>query len=226
MTEKCSNIDTEDEAIQVCLGIPDHETFVEFMHELDFGDKGINIISITRSPLNHDVSVTIDLSGITNTQRRTVLRALELGYYQYPRKLNLGELTEEFDVSKSAVSQRVRAVERKLVQEVFSQFLEEPLANPREQERLTHFTTTRLSVWFRAAAGCVRQVDRSSPKNAPGWMNSCGLSTSMRSLYEFITGAKRSDKTNLNKHSSDSAVRTRTCHRSEKRFSRTFPLSS
>lgn len=134
MTEKCSNIDTEDEAIQVCLGIPNHETFVEFMHELDFGDKGINIISITRSPLNHDVSVTIDLSGITNTQRRTVLRALELGYYQYPRKLNLGELTEEFDVSKSAVSQRVRAVERKLVQEVFSQFLEEPLANPREQE--------------------------------------------------------------------------------------------
>jgi predicted DNA binding protein len=46
--------------------------------------------------------------GLTNTQRETLLRALEAGYFAVPREINLVELADELGVSDTAVSQRIR----------------------------------------------------------------------------------------------------------------------
>jgi len=46
--------------------------------------------------------------GLTETQRETLQVALEEGYFDVPRRINLVELSEQLGVSDSAVSQRLR----------------------------------------------------------------------------------------------------------------------
>ena len=67
-----------------------------------------------RIALPNDVSVT-------EKQREIVRAAVEKGYYETPRKTSLGDLAAEFDVSRSALSQRLIAVESKLVKQLASQ---------------------------------------------------------------------------------------------------------
>lgn len=63
-------------------------------------------------------TVPIDVDELTATQLETLIRAVDLGYYETPRKVSLDVLREEFDVSKSAVSQRLRKAESSLVRGV------------------------------------------------------------------------------------------------------------
>lgn len=46
--------------------------------------------------------------GLTPAQRTTLIRAVEAGYYEIPRKITTRELAEEFDVSDQAVTERLR----------------------------------------------------------------------------------------------------------------------
>lgn len=57
----------------------------------------------------------IDVSTITTKQRDALETALELGYYDTPRKTDLSELATQLDISESAASQRLNAAETKLV---------------------------------------------------------------------------------------------------------------
>jgi predicted DNA binding protein len=46
--------------------------------------------------------------GLTNTQRNTLVRAVEGGYYSIPRQMSTQDLAEEFDISDQAVTERLR----------------------------------------------------------------------------------------------------------------------
>jgi hypothetical protein len=46
--------------------------------------------------------------GLTDLQAETLLKALDWGYYDVPREANLEEMSERFDVSHQALSERVR----------------------------------------------------------------------------------------------------------------------
>lgn len=63
-------------------------------------------------------TVPIDVDELTTTQLETLIRAVDLGYYETPREVSLDVLREEFDVSKSAVSQRLRKAESVLARGV------------------------------------------------------------------------------------------------------------
>lgn len=54
-------------------------------------------------------------TGLTDKQREALALAIESGYYERPRGATLDDLAAELDVSRSAVSQRLTAIERKLV---------------------------------------------------------------------------------------------------------------
>lgn len=60
-----------------------------------------------------------DISELTEKQYETLRRAVVGGYYDDPQRISLEELAEEFGVSKSAVSQRLRRAESKIVIEAF-----------------------------------------------------------------------------------------------------------
>jgi len=58
---------------------------------------------------------TQDLSDV---ERRTLERAVDGGYFETPRDATLGELAEEFDVSKPAVSKNLRRGQQRLLEHV------------------------------------------------------------------------------------------------------------
>lgn len=64
----------------------------------------------------------IDLSVLTDTQRRTLELAVSEGYYEDPRKITLEDLSEQLGVTKSAVSRRLKGAERRLVRGIFEGF--------------------------------------------------------------------------------------------------------
>lgn len=64
-------------------------------------------------------TATFDLYEMTEKQREAVSRAVAQGYYSSPRDTSIGELAEEFEISASALSQRLNAAESKLATSAF-----------------------------------------------------------------------------------------------------------
>lgn len=58
--------------------------------------------------------------GLTEAQYETLVRALEQGYYQIPREIDMEELAAELDISHQALSERLRRAHRHLVEEVIA----------------------------------------------------------------------------------------------------------
>ncbi len=62
---------------------------------------------------------TVDLSHLTTKQREAATIAVSEGYYETPRQTSLDELSDTLGISKSALSQRLSAVESKLATAAF-----------------------------------------------------------------------------------------------------------
>lgn len=54
--------------------------------------------------------------ALTETQRETLLTALELGYFDVPREATLDDIADRLGVSTQAVSTRLRRAQRRLIQ--------------------------------------------------------------------------------------------------------------
>lgn len=65
-------------------------------------------------------------SSLTDTQYETLVTAVENGYFEVPRRINLTELAIEMDVSDTAVSQRLRRGIASLLEETLLEVGEEP----------------------------------------------------------------------------------------------------
>lgn len=61
---------------------------------------------------------TVNMARLTTLERETLQFAIEDGYYERPRDADLSDLADEFGVSKSTLSQRLRSVEQKLILEL------------------------------------------------------------------------------------------------------------
>jgi predicted DNA binding protein len=55
---------------------------------------------------------------LTDTQRRTLTRAVEAGYFEIPRRTTLRDLGTEFDVSEQTVSENIRRAANKVLTSV------------------------------------------------------------------------------------------------------------
>jgi predicted DNA binding protein len=56
--------------------------------------------------------------GLTDAQHETLVAALERGYYEIPRGVDMDELSGELGISHQALSERLRRAHRTLVEEV------------------------------------------------------------------------------------------------------------
>lgn len=63
-------------------------------------------------------NVEVDVDEITPKQWEALALAFEKGYYDRPRTVDLEALAEELAISKSAVSQRLRAAEATLIESI------------------------------------------------------------------------------------------------------------
>ena len=81
-------------------------------------EAGVRLLRVSRSideAGGVERALEIETSAITDKQREAVRMAVEAGYYETPRRTDLGELANRLGISKSAVSQRLTAVETRLV---------------------------------------------------------------------------------------------------------------
>lgn len=66
-------------------------------------------------------SALLDELAVTEKQEEAIRAAVEMGYYSRPRDASLGDLASRLGVSRSALSQRLTAVESKLVESLASE---------------------------------------------------------------------------------------------------------
>lgn len=55
---------------------------------------------------------------LTATERKTIATAFESGYFKSPRETTLGDLAEEFDISKPGISKNLRRSQHKITRSV------------------------------------------------------------------------------------------------------------
>lgn len=102
--------------LQFCVELSGSGQIPRLLDCLDV--DGVSLRSLRRDPAVADDLAVVEFDDLTEVQLRTLRRAYEAGYYDRPRRTDLTELSEELDVSKSAVSQRLNAAEAKLVASV------------------------------------------------------------------------------------------------------------
>lgn len=104
----------------VSVALPDRDELSRLVSSLrDVGARvRLQRITTAGSP-ETDTTLELDADRITDKEREAVNVAIEMGYYERPRKTDLSELADRLGVSRSAVSQRLNNVETKLVDELF-----------------------------------------------------------------------------------------------------------
>lgn len=108
---------------QIVLEVPDREGLVSVLQTVADDDIPAQTVDITPATLSEATSVTVDLDILTDKQREALTLALEEGYYDRPRDASLTELASRLDISKSAVSQRIRGAERKLIESALDPYV-------------------------------------------------------------------------------------------------------
>lgn len=111
-----------DEGFVVDVYIPDREILRSCVDSLRDRVASIELrhLRMDPDPANGETdSVLLHLQDLTEKQRMAAVRALSAGYYERPRQTSLEELATEIGISKSALSQRLTAVEAKLAKAAF-----------------------------------------------------------------------------------------------------------
>lgn len=112
----------EEGPVQVVLEVPDQETLVTLLETISEADIPVHTESVTSARLTEERSVSVDLGVLTEKQREALALALDLGYYRRPRDVDLAQLAERLDITKSAVSQRLRSAEMKIIENAMKRY--------------------------------------------------------------------------------------------------------
>ena len=105
--------------------LPDRELLTDLVAELKEVVDGLALRRLKRIGTletgERQTIVTLDLFELTEKQREAAAAAVAAGYYSRPREISIGDLATELDISDSALSQRLNAVESKLASTAFAQ---------------------------------------------------------------------------------------------------------
>ncbi|MCU4752515.1 helix-turn-helix domain-containing protein [Halobacteria archaeon AArc-curdl1] len=118
----CSAAAESDTAVQMVLVIEDFETASELLRSLT-GDRYGESVYIDHLSGPNAGSCVLTVDHISEKRLEAVRKAIEAGYYERPRAVSLSELAATFDISSSAMSQRLTAVEHTLIRALYEQGL-------------------------------------------------------------------------------------------------------
>lgn len=112
----------EQEQCIVSCHLPDREKLRNLIADLKTVSDRVRLLRIVeiekRDGNENARSLRFDLTTLTATQRETLEVAVTEGYYDDPRAISLGELAEKLDLSKSALSRRLKRAEANLVSQI------------------------------------------------------------------------------------------------------------
>ncbi|MFC4542065.1 helix-turn-helix domain-containing protein [Halosolutus amylolyticus] len=104
-----------DGSLVISLVVEDRPLLSRIISALEETGATVRLQRLAHGVDDGDVTLEIDATDVTAKQREAVELAVELGYYDRPRTATLSELADRLGVSKSAVSQRLNAVELTLI---------------------------------------------------------------------------------------------------------------
>ena len=108
----------QDGSLRISISVLDRTLLGEIVTTLRESEANVDVRRISR--MDENETIELDTTEITDKQREAVELAVELGYYDRPRDADLQELATRLGISKSAVSQRLNAVESTLVRSLVS----------------------------------------------------------------------------------------------------------
>jgi hypothetical protein len=80
---------------------------------------GVRLQTLSKfDPAEGEDIVPVDRSRLTDKQRDVLERAHELGYFEYPKGANAGEVAEDLDIARSTFSEHLSAAQTKLLEAV------------------------------------------------------------------------------------------------------------
>lgn len=99
----------------------DHQLadLVEDLREVSRSVRVLRIVELGDDDAGSQMT-KVDLSQLTEKQREALERAIERGYFESPPAVSLAELSDEFEVSESALSQRLARAELTVMAQLFS----------------------------------------------------------------------------------------------------------
>jgi predicted DNA binding protein len=116
-------VDVSGDRFRLQTYLPDREALSKLVDALERRTEQLEVRRLTRIDIDGDGekqnTTTLDLSEFTETQRRTAIVAVETGYYETPRETTLADLADELDISKSALSRRLNAIEAQVMKNAF-----------------------------------------------------------------------------------------------------------
>ncbi|WP_336036984.1 helix-turn-helix domain-containing protein [Halobacterium yunchengense] len=92
------------DGLRARLRFPDRESLSAFQPRVE--DRGVDVS--LRGVYSQTDPVLDDEYGLSSKQRRALVTAAELGYYDVPRTASLSEVADELGVSTQAASERLR----------------------------------------------------------------------------------------------------------------------
>ena len=108
----------EEGSLRLSLSVLDRALLGEIVTSLRDTGATVDVRRISR--MGASEKIELDTTEITEKQHEAAELAVELGYYDRPRGADLQELADRLGISKSAVSQRLNAVESTLVRSLVS----------------------------------------------------------------------------------------------------------
>lgn len=111
----------EGDAFVIRTFAPDAERVADLVEELRGTCQRVRLLRLTDAEGDANLLECVhevDVSVLTTKQREALERAVEAGYYEPTGGKTLVDLAEEFDISKSALSQRLSRAEAKLMRQL------------------------------------------------------------------------------------------------------------
>lgn len=95
---------SSDGTVEWTLAFPDGNSLTQFLNRLESERIKIEIRKLSK---------VVEQRSLTPRQHQIILRALDRGYFDYPRKMDLAALAKEMNVTKSTLVEILRRAEKK-----------------------------------------------------------------------------------------------------------------
>jgi len=116
------DVHSRDGALTVSFHAPDVDTLRSVVSKLDERWSGVSVDRLVRSGEDRqgEELVLVDRSELTDRQREVLETAHEMGYFEYPKDANAGEVADALDIDASTFAQHLAAGQQKLLTAILS----------------------------------------------------------------------------------------------------------